>query len=43
LREDRARTPPPAALAHRVAERIRQTGPPPRPWWARWLGRREGE
>ena len=41
LREDRAQTPPPTALAHRVAEGIRQAGPPPRPWWARWLGRRD--
>ena len=42
LREDRAQTPPPPALAQRVAEAIRQAGSPPRSWWSRWLGRKSG-
>lgn len=39
LRRDAARTQVPDSLEPRLADSMKATPPPRRPWWRRWLGR----
>lgn len=41
LRHDAAQTGPPAQLRERLARAVENAPNPARPWWRRWLGRKD--